>query len=154
MMNRCADVHLLITAYLDNDKESINYLQYVGISIKKYVAKEFYSVEALNKYEFIIKKIIADHTINSLPQTITHLTFGWNFNQTIDQLPDNIIELNFNIYEEMEFKKPINKLPKKIRIIRIYSDYDNEYVEDEIIPKVIKDVLLKYPYVILNPRNE
>ena len=41
---------------------------------------------------------------------LTHLTFGWFFNQSVDKLPKNLIHLTLG----HKFNKTINKLPKKL----------------------------------------
>jgi hypothetical protein len=38
---------------------------------------------------------IFNKSVNSLPNTITHLTFGYSFNQKVDNLPKDLTHLTF-----------------------------------------------------------
>jgi hypothetical protein len=46
----------------------------------------------------------------NLPNSITHLTFGYDFNKRVDNLPNSITHLTLGF----EFNKPFNNLPNSI----------------------------------------
>jgi len=48
--------------------------------------------------------------VNNLPQTITHLEFGYYFNKPVDHLPKAITHLEFGYY----FNEPVDSLPPNI----------------------------------------
>jgi hypothetical protein len=45
-----------------------------------------------------------------LPKSLTHLTFGFYFNQKVDKLPETLTQLCFDTY----FNQPIDNLPKSL----------------------------------------
>ena len=49
--------------------------------------------------------------LNNLPNSITHLTFGSIFNQSVDFLPESITYLEF---KGGDFNQPINNIPNNI----------------------------------------
>jgi len=51
-----------------------------------------------------------DQPVENLPSSITHLTFGKKFNQSIDNLPTSITHLTF----ESDFNQPVENLPSSI----------------------------------------
>ncbi len=45
-----------------------------------------------------IDKYSSYNSINNLPNSITHLTFDYEFNQPLDNLPNSVIHLIFGIF--------------------------------------------------------
>jgi hypothetical protein len=58
-----------------------------------------------------------DLPVNNLPNSITNLTFGNNFNQIVDNLPINIQEINFNYYEKKKISIILKKVPFGCKIL-------------------------------------
>ena len=54
-----------------------------------------------------------------MPNSITHLTFGNDFNRSVNNLPNNLTHLTFAKF----FDKPVNKLPNSITHLSINSDF-------------------------------
>lgn len=59
-----------------------------------------------------------------LPETLTHLTFGLDFDQPIDNLPSNLTHLVL----EFTYSRPINKFPPNLKHLTI----DKSYTYDDI----------------------
>src|SRR5437762_7117816 len=99
------DINLLITEYLDNDTDSITYLRLCGISLKKYISKEYHDLNVINN-EMIIRKIYNCLTLKNItfPSNITHLSFSYLFNEPVDNLPQTITHLYFS----MMFNQQVN----------------------------------------------
>jgi hypothetical protein len=57
---------------------------------------------------------------NNLPPNLTHLTFGGNFNQTVDNLPSNLIHLTFGY----TFNQFVNKLPINLTHLTFGVDFN------------------------------
>ncbi len=53
---------------------------------------------------------IFNQSVNSLPNTITHLTVGCNFNQLVVFLPNKLTHLTFGFY----FNQSVNSLPNNL----------------------------------------
>ena len=68
--------------------------------------------------------------VDNLPPNITHLTLGHNFNKTIDNLPNTLIEITFRTVEYYE-NYNINMLPDNIQIIKI--NYKNINLKNKIL---------------------
>ena len=62
---------------------------------------------------------------DKLPPNITHLTFGWHFNQPIDNLPQSITYLSFGF----NFNQPVNKLPLNITHL-FFGEYFDHPVDN------------------------
>jgi hypothetical protein len=56
--------------------------------------------------------------VNNLPQTLTHLTFGCYFNQSVDKLPETLTHLTLGD----KFNKSVNYLPKNIKNLKLMCD--------------------------------
>ena len=71
-----------------------------------------------------------------MPQRITLLTFGWNFNQDISNLPYGITHLIFG----WNFNQDTSKLPNSLTHLTL----DNEFREYYNIQLHIKYYILDY----------
>jgi hypothetical protein len=72
--------------------------------------------------------------IKHLPQSLTHLNFGYSFNQKIKHLPKNLIHLHF----EYKFNQKLDKLPKNLKYLHLGWCFQNEI----ILPKNLKELKL------------
>jgi len=80
-----------------------------------------FSSEAMRKNN--IEEIIFGDDYNvvpNIPNFIKKITFGKNFNSSVDSLPEGIQEIEFGI----RFNQPIDKLPKSLLVIRLGPDFD------------------------------
>ena len=66
-----------------------------------------------------------NQTVDNLPRMITHLNFGWNFNQTVDNLPHIITHLKFG----ENFNQTVDNLPHMITHL-IFGGYFNQSVDN------------------------
>ena len=64
-----------------------------------------------------------DEIVDDLPNSITHLTFGSNFNQPVNNLPNSITDLVFG----NKFNQPVDKLPFSLNS---YNLTDSESVNN------------------------
>ena len=60
-----------------------------------------------------------NQNIDNLPQTITHLILGELFNQPVDKLPQNLIYLEFG----HDFNKSVDNLPKNLKYLKLGNDF-------------------------------
>jgi serine/threonine protein kinase len=58
--------------------------------------------------------------IPNIPNFIRRITFGKNFNCSVDSLPEGIEEIDFGI----RFNQPIDNLPKSLLVLRLGPDFD------------------------------
>jgi hypothetical protein len=65
-------------------------------------------------------QLVDNQPVESLPDSITHLTFGYNFNQLADNLPNSITHLIFG----EKFNQPVNKLPNSITHLKFIKEFD------------------------------
>ena len=86
--------------------------------------KNFYNLELLNHFP-MIKEIMFHNDFNEsindgsiLPNTLTHITFGENFNQSINNLPNSMFYLKFG----RNFDQTIDHLPDSI----IHLEFDQQ----------------------------
>ncbi len=68
---------------------------------------------------------------SKIPSTVTHITFGFNFNKCIDNLPDSIIWLELGYY----FDQHIKKLPLRLQYLKFGAYYNHP---DKIFPNTLK----------------
>jgi hypothetical protein len=71
---------------------------------------------------------------------LKYLTFGYSFNQLVDNLPNSIITINFidcGFCEFYRFNKSLNCLPNSVREIKLYSNYNQEIKKLPINAKII-----------------
>ena len=61
-----------------------------------------------------------NQVVNDLPDTITHLTFGWDFNQSVDNLPKSITHLTFGSH----FNQLVNNLPSSITHLTFSNNFN------------------------------
>ena len=109
--NECLD-HQLLTNY-----QRIIFSDY-HLCYKLFDA---YKNNKLTKIKNIMSKF--NHPIDSLPSSgssITHLTFGTNFNQPVNALPPSITHLTFDRYSK--FNHPVDSLPSSITHLT-FGDY-------------------------------
>ena len=69
-----------------------------------------------------------DKEVNVLPESITHLTFGEKFNQEANKLPASLTHLTFGYY----FNQEVNVLPKNLTHLT-FGYYFNQEVN--VLPK-------------------
>jgi hypothetical protein len=119
----------------------------------------------------------------NLPSSITHLSFGKNFNQPIDNLNDAISHLSFGkkfnhqienlpdtityLYLSECFNQPINKLPKELLNLILGSEFNQKI---DALPNKIETIKFinnnnynkkyeiikknkKNNYIIMKPKN-
>ena len=63
---------------------------------------------------FLYPRSNFNHPVNSLPSSITHLTFGYNFNHTVDYLPSSITHLTFS----WKFNQPVDNLSSSLQYLK------------------------------------
>ena len=68
----------------------------------------------------VSKNSIFNKEVNNLPNTLTHLTFGWDFNQSVDNLPNSITHLTLG----RKFNLPINNLPNNLKELNFDFTFD------------------------------
>lgn len=89
-----------------------------------------------------------DSTIDNLPKTITHLTFGpkCRFNQPIDNLPNSITHIAFHWHSS--FNQPIDHLPNSLQELLFRGQFNQPM---DHLPNSVKSIqidscsLLKQP---------
>jgi hypothetical protein len=64
-----------------------------------------------------------NYPINHLPSTLKHLKLGSGFDQSIDNLPNNLHTLE--VYFFGSFNQPINKLPSTLSILKLPFQFDS-----------------------------
>lgn len=91
--------------------------------------------------------------------SILYITFGWNFNQSVDDLPCNLLQIIFGfhfnqsidnlpnnlIYLKLgdKFNKSINYLPNNLEIL-IFGEYFNKSVD--FLPNKLLELHLGYSF--------
>jgi hypothetical protein len=60
------------------------------------------------------------NVVPNIPNFIKKITFGKNFNCSVDSLPEGIEEIEFGI----RFNQPIDNLPKSLLVLRLGPDFD------------------------------
>jgi hypothetical protein len=82
-----------------------------------------------------------------LPKGLTHLTFGYKFNQPVDNLPKGLTHLTFGYY----FNQPVDNLPKNIYLLKLDCFNNNNF----IIPKNVKELYIYNNNILINnlPEN-
>ena len=81
--------------------------RFVGIRFK---LNDYYTMKDYNRLKdrYDIHKIKDfDQSLDTLPQTLTHLTFGHHFNQSVDNLPQSLTHLIFGF----NFNQTVDKGP-------------------------------------------
>jgi hypothetical protein len=61
-----------------------------------------------------------DSILDSLPKTVTHLTFGYFFNHVIKNYPPNLTHLTFGY----KFNQPIDNMPKSVTHLTFGHDFN------------------------------
>src|SRR5271169_4504965 len=119
MFHFCGDLQRFLLNYLDFEikikiislSKNVRYIcRYTFIkSIIDYVDYKDYPKQTfpLERYIFKLKNI---NTIVGLPQNVTHIKFGYYFNQSIDKLPQNVTHIQFGL----KFNQPVDKLPQNV----------------------------------------
>ena len=64
----------------------------------------------LNRLTHLTFGFYFNQPVDSLPQSVTHLTFSYSFNQPVDSLPESVTHLAFGV----SFSQPVNSLPKNV----------------------------------------
>ena len=67
---------------------------------------------------------------------MTHVIFGDNFNQSIDQLPASVIQIEFKCDDDdddgidySDFNQPINQLPSGLTHLKLLSKFHSSDYE-------------------------
>ena len=85
----------------------------IELIIRKCIIEEYIDYQRLNLYK--ITHLIFGNNFNqrvdNLPDSITHIEFGWHFNQMVDNLPDSTIYLKFGVY----FNQSVENLSKTLK---------------------------------------
>ena len=81
--------------------------------------------------------------LSLIKSSITHLTLGSSFNQSVDNLPSSITYLTFGI----GFNKSLNNLPRLIEFIQLPEKYENKILN---IPKKLKVIKCSKKYKYIN----
>lgn len=68
----------------------------------------------------VSKLSLFNKEVKNLPNTLTHLTFGWEFNQSVDNLPTNLTHLTLG----RKFNLPINNLPNNLKELNCNFTFD------------------------------
>ena len=97
---------------------TINYefnkkLKNLPLDVKEIIFSENISYNQRSRFNQPINK-------DDLPQNITHLTFGSQFNQSVDNLPKKLTHLIFGAY----FNKPVDNLPENLTHLTFRCDFD------------------------------
>ena len=78
--------------------------------------------------------------IDNLPNSLTHLTLGYTFNQPINNLPDSITYLKLGF----EFNQPINNLPNTITHLTLGYNF-NQLIDN--LPSLITHLTLGNEFI-------
>ncbi len=81
-------------------------------------------------------------SVNHLPNSITHLTFGRHFNQPVDNLPNSITHLTFI----WNFDQPVDKLPNSITHLTFGRNFDQQLTK---LPTNLKYLVMSSTYKYL-----
>ena len=122
------DIILYIIEFLD-DRDKI-----IFTSIEKEMNLLKYHIKFHNKYEYdkikhlsFIKNFKEIHYLSdniNIPNYITHLTFGYYFNQEIkDSIPNSITHLIFGDYFNQEIK---NCIPNSVRHLTFGDNFNKK----------------------------
>ena len=91
--------------------------------------------------------------IDNLPQNLQNLIFGYNFNCTVDNLPSNILIINFinNVNGiSCVFNKELNCLPNSVCEIKLPANYNQEIKQ---IPSGLKKIVCSSKYKFIDKFN-
>ena len=61
-------------------------------------------------------------SVDNLPNSLIHLTFGYSFNREVDNLPNSLTHLTFG----KEFDQNVDNLPNNLRYLTFGYDFDKE----------------------------
>lgn len=125
-----------------------------------YVGKHFNTLPIAVTH-LIIGSHVANYDGNKVPTTVTHLTFGMNFDKPINYIPDSVTHLNFgknfNRMPGRDFKIPYSvthlKFGKRfnraleqnipLSVIELSFGKDIEHIMNEHIPKTVKKLIYR-----------
>ena len=91
---------------------------------------------------------------DDIPNSVTHLTFGYNFNQPLkkDDIPNLVTHLTF----DYDFNQPLKKgdIPESVTHL-FFNELFNQPLDDNNLPKNIIEVWFfgKMPYSLSIPKN-
>lgn len=88
-------------------------------NFSKEIPNKFIKLMEKNKIEEIIFGE-EYNVVPNIPNFIKKITFGKNFNCSVDSLPEGIEEIEFGI----RFNQPIDKLPKSLLVLKLGPDFD------------------------------
>ena len=87
-----------------------------------------------NKLSFCDNKF--NQSVDNLPNSIINLTFGSNFNQPVDNLPNSIINLTFG----WKFNQPVDNLPNSVINLTFGSDFNQTMKK---LPQNLKKIIFQ-----------
>ena len=82
-------------------------------------------------------------SVDKLPATLTHLTFGYNFNQSVDKLPATLTHLTFG----HKFNQSIENLPNNITHLSLDDNFTKEIHK---LPAKLKELKVAFTYPFTN----
>jgi hypothetical protein len=105
----------LLKIWYNNNTKTLIIPHYFNEKINKF----FHKTKIIIFYEKYPNCSIFNQKIDNLQYCLclTHLTFGNNFNQKVDNLPKNLTHLTFDRY----FNQKIDNLPITLKEIKIYN---------------------------------
>jgi hypothetical protein len=101
--------------YYDNTTKTLilpsNYIYYEELKI---IPKET-EIIVFNEDINIFSVSEFNEPVDDLPENLLEITFGYRFNQSVDNLPNKLIKLTLGTY----FDKPINYLPASLKYLAL-----------------------------------
>ncbi len=80
---------------------------------------------------------LSGRSLPQLPPSITHLSFGFHFNDSVDSLPPTITHLTFG----HEFNSPVSKLPKSLLVLHFGSSFN---MPVDSLPPTVKIIVCAF----------
>ena len=103
--------------------------------------EQFVQLAAYGWDAYYLKDTVFNQSVNLLPSSLLHLSFGRKFNQPIDNLPSSLTHLSLGeeTYDSV-FNQPINNLPKRLQRLVLPKNYDKptDHVSDLLQNKRVK----------------
>jgi hypothetical protein len=139
---------IIFAPSFNNELDCVLLKDYIKIIFSNYnLSSDLFEKYENNNLQDLIH--IGSHfnqSVDNLPSTITHLTFGYysNFNQPVDNLPSSITYLYFGY--QSSFNQSLNNLPRFTEFIQLPYKYDNKILN---MPKRLKKIKCstKYKYL-------
>ena len=133
-----------LNKYVKIDRFSVTDNEILMIKSKKITKLHFMSVSTINNY--ILHRGIYTKTpvycvlLSSLPNTLTHISFGHEFNQMVDDLPNSVTHIKFGD----NFNQCINNLPRSLLYLELAGMNFNQPID--LLPKTLKFLSLGFRF--------